>query len=132
MLLRLLTMIICLTLTAACTKNLKPEKDAVVTPNEGKILVTENGMTLYTYNLDKTDDSCIGCWDLGVAIWPYYSYARHEAPSEFATVIKRYDGTKQWAINGNPLHTYRFDKKPGDKFLDGKGGWFIARERTIE
>ncbi|MNP39404.1 Secreted repeat [compost metagenome] len=44
------------------------------------------------------------------------------------TLIKRKDGSMQWAYYGKPLYTYIDDKKAGDKAGEGKGGvWHIAK-----
>ncbi|MFD2261151.1 hypothetical protein [Chelativorans composti] len=45
------------------------------------------------------------------------------------SVIKRKDGTSQWAYNGKPLYLWAGDKKPGETSGDGVGGvWHIAVE----
>jgi predicted lipoprotein with Yx(FWY)xxD motif len=44
------------------------------------------------------------------------------------TVIKRNDGTYQWAHMGQPLYTWIKDKKPGDTTGDGvRGIWHLAK-----
>lgn len=44
------------------------------------------------------------------------------------TVITRDDQTSQWAYKGDPVYTYKDDKKAGDKTGDGKGGvWHIIK-----
>ena len=106
------------------TDVIKKNVDATVL---GRKLTTGDGMTLYTYDPNKGAICSDGC-----TVWPPYGYARNDAPSVLATekkmVLRYFDELKVWTINGNPLHTYSGDKKPGDIESDGVGGWYIARE----
>jgi predicted lipoprotein with Yx(FWY)xxD motif len=44
------------------------------------------------------------------------------------SVVKRDDGTMQWASGGKPLYTFKMDKKAGDMNGDGKGDvWHVAK-----
>ena len=45
------------------------------------------------------------------------------------TVVKRTDGTMQWAYDGKPLYHFIQDKKPGDVTGDGKGDgtWHVVK-----
>jgi predicted lipoprotein with Yx(FWY)xxD motif len=44
------------------------------------------------------------------------------------TIIKREDGSMQWAYDGKPLYLYKDDKKAGDMMGDGKNGvWHVVK-----
>ena len=47
------------------------------------------------------------------------------------TVIKRDDGSMQWAYQGMPLYTFVMDKEAGDMTGDGKmdGAWKVAKAK---
>jgi predicted lipoprotein with Yx(FWY)xxD motif len=62
------------------------------------------------------------------SIWPPYRPAAGESPRGDFTVIKRDDGSPQWAYKGMPLYTYTKDIKTGDKNGDGVGGvWRVVK-----
>ncbi len=81
------------------------------------------GMTLYTYGKDQPGKST--CVDECAKTFPP-AVARDDAkPFGDWSVIKRDDGTKQWALKGKPLYTYVEDKLPGS--LNGQ---LIGRGRA--
>ena len=91
-----------------------------------KILTDAKGMTLYTFDKDKPGVSnCNG----GCATkWPPLMAAKMAKPMGSFTVIKRADGSAQWAHKGQPLYLWFKDKKKGDVTGDGvKGIWHVAR-----
>ena len=103
-------------------------EDANVTLAAGHgVLTAENGMTLYTFDNDtKNKSNCDGgCADS----WPpYAAKAGDAAPGEGFTMIKRADGSGQWAKDGAPLYFWAGDQAPGDTTGDGVGGvWHIAK-----
>ena len=68
------------------------------------MLVDAKGMVLYTY--DKDAAKAEGEWSL----------------------VKRDDGSMQWAYDGKPLYTFINDKQPGEVTGDGKMGvWHVAK-----
>jgi predicted lipoprotein with Yx(FWY)xxD motif len=89
-----------------------------------RVLVNQQGMTLYVYSADKPNKStCTG----GCAkYWPPATVtAGATVPSamaglagKFATT-KRADGSSQLTYDGAPLYTFLKDKKPGD--MAGQG-----------
>ena len=98
-------------------------------PNKslGNILTDSKGMTLYTYSKDTTGKS--NCSGGCLQAWPAYV-----APSQSGTfpanisVIKRTDGTLQYAWKGMPLYYFVSDKKPGDVKGNGVGGvWSVVK-----
>ena len=92
----------------------------------GNVLADAKGMTLYTYDKDKSGESaCTGkCADA----WPPAKASASDKASGDFTVIKRPDCSMQWAQGGKPLYTYQDDKKAGEVNGDGKGGvWHAAK-----
>ena len=87
----------------------------------------EKGLTLYSFDEDTAGKSmCTGdCANTWLPATPL-SKAKEVA---CWTIIKREDGRKQWAHDGNPLYTYKDDKEGGDVLglgadpeLDDNGG----------
>ena len=92
----------------------------------GEALTNAGGMTLYTFDKDKSGVS--NCYDRCAKNWPPMpATANAKAGGEF-TVVERKDGSYQWAYKGMPLYTWIKDSKPGDMTGDGfKGVWHIVR-----
>lgn len=90
------------------------------------MLVDAKGMTLYTY--DKDADGKSACNGQCAQNWPpLMADASAKAEGEWS-VVKRDDGSMQWAYDGKPLYTFVMDKKAGDVTGDGKMGvWHIAK-----
>jgi predicted lipoprotein with Yx(FWY)xxD motif len=86
----------------------------------GEILVTPDGLSLYNFDPDAKKPGgsvCNGpCADVWVPII-IKSEAQLVAPKGFTgklTAAKRDDGSLQAAVNGWPIYSWVFDKKPGD------------------
>jgi predicted lipoprotein with Yx(FWY)xxD motif len=99
----------------------------------GKVLVSSDGLTLYTFNTDAPNSGKSACTGSCSATWPAFTTtsASLSAPTgvsgDFKT-ITRDDGAKQVTFNGRPLYRYAGDKAPGDakgERIDGV--WFAAR-----
>ncbi|MDH4558770.1 hypothetical protein E8F11_26980 [Pseudomonas sp. BN417] len=90
------------------------------------MLVDAKGMTLYTY--DKDADGKSACNGQCAQNWPpLMADASAKAEGEWS-VVKRDDGSMQWAYDGKPLYTFVMDKKAGDVTGDGKMGvWHVAK-----
>lgn len=95
------------------------------TSAKGPVLTDSKGMTLYTFDKDAGGKSacngpCAGNWP------PLMASASDKAEGSY-TVIKRDDGSMQWAYKGKPLYTFSKDAKPGDAAGDGVNNvWHIA------
>jgi predicted lipoprotein with Yx(FWY)xxD motif len=99
----------------------------VVDSSAGKVLADEKGMTLYTYDKDEKGKS--NCSGECAEYWPPAKASADAKPSGDLTMIKRADGSMQWADDGKPLYTFAQDKKPGDVTGDGKNGvWHAVKE----
>ena len=99
----------------------------VIEAASGKVLTDPKGMTLYTYDKDVTGKS--NCSGECAEYWPPALAGADAKPVGDLTIIKRDDGTMQWADDGEPLYTYVDDKKPGDVMGDGKNNvWHAVKE----
>jgi predicted lipoprotein with Yx(FWY)xxD motif len=93
----------------------------------GKVLTDAKGMTLYTFDKDSGGKSmCNG--DCAKA-WPPAMAMESDKPVGDLKIIKRDDGTMQWADDGKPLYTFVKDTKPGDVTGDKfKDVWHVVKE----
>lgn len=96
-----------------------------------QVLTDANGMTLYTFDKDKTGDTITStCYDKCAANWPPAIAAADAKPEGDFTLVDRTDGTKIWAYKGWPLYLWVKDQKPGDTTGDGVGDvWHTAVEQ---
>ncbi|MGV8916805.1 MAG: hypothetical protein ACOH2R_03215 [Pseudomonas sp.] len=93
---------------------------------KGDMMVDHKGMTLYTFDKDKGAATSM-CTDKCAENWPPMMAPADGKASGKWTMVKRGDGTMQWAYDSMPLYTFKMDKKPGDMLGDGKGDvWHIA------
>ena len=89
-------------------------------------LVDHVGLTLYTY--DKDADGKSMCNDTCAEKWPPLKVQGDHKNMGHWQMIKRDDGSMQWAYKDKPLYTFAGDKSPGEKTGDGKGGvWHVAK-----
>ena len=99
----------------------------VADSSSGKILVDANGMTVYTYDQDASGKS--NCNGQCAEYWPPVKAMSSDKPVGDMTIIKRDDGSMQWADGGKPLYTFVKDKKAGDAMGDNmKNVWHIVKE----
>ena len=104
---------------AGAVKEMKTDK--------GDVLTDAKGMTLYTFDKDKTDTS--NCTDDCAHKWPPLLAAKDAKPAGEFSLVARKDGGHQWAHEGMPLYRWMNDKKPGDTTGDGLGGvWHVAKD----
>ena len=93
----------------------------------GTVLTDPKGMTLYTYDKDTAGAS--NCVEQCAVNWPPAMATETDKPVGDLTIIKRPDGTLQWADEGKPLYTFIQDKKPGDLTGDNmKNVWHAVKE----
>lgn len=87
----------------------------------------KNGMTLYTFRNDAANTS--NCYGDCAAAWPPFTAAASAQPDGALSVIKRKDGSRQWAMNGKPLYFWAGDSARGDATGNGVGGvWDVVRK----
>ena len=77
------------------------------------VVVTNAGMTLYTFDKDTAGSGKSVCNDTCATNWPPFAAENAQDAGPFS-VITRDDGSKQWALKGKPLYLYSKDEKPGD------------------
>jgi predicted lipoprotein with Yx(FWY)xxD motif len=95
----------------------------------GTVLTDAKGMTLYTFDRDASGKST--CIEQCAKNWPPAMAAATDKPAKDLTIIKRPDGTLQWAYDGKPLYTFSQDKKPGDVTGDKVNDvWHIVPEEA--
>jgi predicted lipoprotein with Yx(FWY)xxD motif len=93
----------------------------------GTVLTDPKGMTLYTYDKDEAGKS--NCTGQCAVNWPPAMATATDKPVGDLTIIKRPDGTMQWADDNKPLYTFIQDKKPGDVTGDNmKKVWHVVKE----
>ena len=91
------------------------------------MLTAKNGMTLYVF--DKDAGGMPTCYADCAKHWPPYLGKEGDAMMKDWTLVKRTDGSMQWAYDGKPLYFYKKDKKKGDMKGNGKdGAWHIVAE----
>lgn len=91
-------------------------------------LVNAAGMTLYTFDRDVAGSGKSVCNGQCAANWPPHAAKATDMDSGNWSVIKRDDGSYQWAFQGKPVYTYVKDQKPGDVTGDGfNNAWRIVR-----
>jgi predicted lipoprotein with Yx(FWY)xxD motif len=104
--------------TGAVTGGPATDKSGVLTDNNGK--------TLYIFKKDSTDTS--NCNGPCAKAWPPFPVADASKANAQFKVIKRQDGSSQWAFNGQPLYYFAGDAAPGDMAGEGSGGvWYVVR-----
>jgi len=83
-------------------------------------------LTLYVFDADKDGKSI--CNDACAKRWPPAIAPADAKPAGAYTIVKRDDGTLQWAYKGKPLYYFIGDKESMDMKGDGIGGkWHVAK-----
>ena len=90
----------------------------------GDVLTTPDGMTVYIY--DKEAKGSASCYGECAETWPPVLAPADAKPFGDLSLVKRIDGTRQWAHQGKPLHLYHEDKAPGDAKGDNYEGFWHA------
>ncbi|MEL6645660.1 MAG: hypothetical protein AAFQ79_17140 [Pseudomonadota bacterium] len=90
------------------------------------IASSKNGMTLYTFRNDSANTS--NCYNDCAQAWPPFTAGASAKADGALGIIDRRDGTRQWALNGQPLYFWAGDSERGDATGDGVGGvWDVVR-----
>lgn len=81
--------------------------------SSGGVLVDETGMTLYTFDRDRSGRS--ECSARCAEAWPPLRAADDARPRDDFSIVTRDDGTRQWAFKGKPLYRRASDTAPGER-----------------
>jgi predicted lipoprotein with Yx(FWY)xxD motif len=93
------------------------------------VLVSNAGMTLYTFDQDVQNSGKCACNGPCAAIWPSVPSAAGSQVSLPYSVVTRDDGAKQLAYNGKPLYRYAADTKPGERAGDNFNNvWHVVKD----
>jgi len=105
--------------------------DRVVAPAEmrgGVLTDWYSHKTLYTFDKDPTDPPRSVCNGQCAVNWPPFTPREGDKSARDFTIIKRDDGSSQWAYKGKPLYFYVGDKQVGEKNGEGLNGvWHVAK-----
>jgi predicted lipoprotein with Yx(FWY)xxD motif len=95
-------------------------------------LTDAKGMTLYTFDKDASGKSM--CNGKCAQNWPPLVATADAKPGGDYTLIRRDDGTMQWAYDDKPLYRWVKDSKPGDMTGDGmlNNQWHVVKQEASE
>lgn len=130
---KLITLTSIVLVSTACSSggsaySAKPSSPAWKTAQsiKGQIFTDESGKSLYTF--DKDSSGVSNCYGACAAAWPPFAASQSDSNKGAWTIISRKDGSKQWALNGQPLYTFAADKAAGDVRGDGVNNvWHLAK-----
>jgi predicted lipoprotein with Yx(FWY)xxD motif len=110
--------------------NLTTELKSSTIKRMGKVVVNQDGFTLYLFTKDSKDPSKSTCNDKCARIWPPALIDGNPdiqgVSADLVSTVTRDDGSKQITIGGWPVYTYYGDKKPGAWKGQAVGGtWFV-------
>lgn len=112
---------------AGCAQMASLTGEAPAKTSDG-VLVSADGMTLYTFDKDAAGSGKSVCNGPCAANWPPLMAAADASASGDWSIVTRDDGGKQWAYKGKPLYRWIKDQKPGDRSGDGfNNAWRLAR-----
>jgi predicted lipoprotein with Yx(FWY)xxD motif len=101
------------------------QKQGGMSMHKGPRMMTVDGMSLYVFDKDSAGVS--NCYGDCAVEWPPMKASSKAIPSTDFSVIRRTDGTRQWAWKGQPLYLFDEDKVAGDVNGDGYSpDWHIA------
>jgi predicted lipoprotein with Yx(FWY)xxD motif len=111
---------------AACASDVGTPAHMTADSSLGKVLTTDKGMTLYTFDRDAAGKS--NCNGQCATNWPpLMAQADAKAVGKWS-VVTRDDGSKQWAYDSKPLYGWVRDTKPGDTTGENFNNvWRVAR-----
>lgn len=92
------------------------------------VVAASNGLTLYTFRNDT--DNVSNCYDNCAVSWPPFIAKEGAEATADLSIIDRKDGTRQWALRGQPLYFWVGDSERGDVSGEGVGNvWDAARNK---
>lgn len=107
-----------------------PSGIKAIEQGDGWLFADAKGMTLYTYDRDEGKPGKSSCNGDCARTWPALAASADSKPQGHWTVIKRDDGSLQWAYRGKPLYRYALDAFAGATFGDGvETVWHLASQK---
>lgn len=95
----------------------------------GRLFVTADGLTLYTYKRDSEQPGTSTCVDECASTWPPVIASEDAKPQGDWELIARPDGSLQWAYRGEPVYRYVKDTVPGTMVGEkASGSWDVLYE----
>ena len=97
-------------------------------PDAKPYLETPAGMTLYVFDGDGPSGGGSSCYDQCAKLWPPFAADPAAKPHGPWTIVKRTDGSMQWAYRGRPLYAFGKDLAPGQENGNAFNGnkWHVA------
>lgn len=83
-----------------------------------EVLADSNGMTLYTFDMDRDPGRSV-CTGQCAALWPPLLASEGAEDQGSWTIVTQPDGARIWAYHGKPLYTFVKDKVAAD--FNGNG-----------
>ena len=96
-----------------------------ISTTNGPALTDAQGLTLYTFDGDVTPQKS-NCVAACLVSWRPVVAAELAKPVGEWSLVRRNDGTKQWAYRGKPLYTFVGDFKVGDANGEADKRWHAA------
>ena len=90
-----------------------PADMAVVEMGAGQLFVDQGGFTLYTYKQDQLKPGSSACVEDCVKQWPPLAPEGGAEGVGDWSVIRRPDGSDQWAYKSRPVYRHALDTHPG-------------------
>ena len=96
------------------------------------VLVDRNGMTLYTFDKDPRGAGTSACNGPCARNWPPLLAGPDAVATGKFSIIRRDDGSRQWAYAGKPLYLWIKDREPGDRTGDNfRNVWHVIEQDTM-
>jgi len=118
-------------LMAVAQEQLPPEI-SVVEMGAGRLFVSSEGLTLYTFKRDREQAGTSLCVDDCALQWPPALAPEGAGEVGNWTVIERADGTRQWAYKSSPVYTYVKDTHAGAMIGEKASGFWAVLFEPID
>lgn len=92
---------------------------------DAPVFTDMSGKTLYMADGDNRPGRS-NCNDSCAKRWPPLEAAELATAHGEWSIIRRQDGTRQWAYRGQPVYMYSGDAQPGQASGEAEKGWHIA------
>jgi predicted lipoprotein with Yx(FWY)xxD motif len=103
-----------------------PAGISITQHGDGQYFADKGGMALYVFDRDDTPGKS-RCNDACAKVWPPVHAEEGAKPFGDWSVLKRDDGTQQWAFKGKPIYGFAKEGAPGTTFGDTiRGPWHTA------